>query len=296
MFRALDDRVRFWVTLNEPWVVMDGGYLHGVMAPGHRNVFEAPLVTHNLLRAHASAVRAYRAIGKHQIGLVVNLETKYPASDSEEDRQAVKRADAYMNRQYLDPVYLGSYPPEMKEMFGEAWPEFPKSDLQQIREPFDFLGINYYFPGWMQHDPNTIVEKAKRVHQPQLTYTETAWPVFPQGLTDILTTVTERYGNVPIYITENGAAFRDPPSAEDGRIDDPLRIQYLRQHLLAARAAMRKGVDLRGYFAWSLLDNFEWQAGFSKRFGLIHVNYADQKRTIKQSGYFYRDAIARGFP
>jgi beta-glucosidase len=236
------------------------------MAPGHRNVFEAPLVTHNLLRAHASAVRAYRAIGKHQIGLVVNLETKYPASDSEEDRQAVKRADAYMNRQYLDPVYLGSYPPEMKEMFGEAWPEFPKSDLQQIREPFDFLGINYYFPGWMQHDPNTIVEKAKRVHQPQLTY------------------------------TENGAAFRDPPSAEDGRIDDPLRIQYLRQHLLAARAAMRKGVDLRGYFAWSLLDNFEWQAGFSKRFGLIHVNYADQKRTIKQSGYFYRDAIARGFP
>ncbi|MGZ7078738.1 MAG: GH1 family beta-glucosidase [Thermoanaerobaculia bacterium] len=293
MFRALDDRVRYWVTLNEPWVVTDGGYLHGVLAPGHRNVFEAPIVTHNLLRSHAAAVRAYRAIGKHQIGLVVNLETKYPASNSKEDLAATNRADAYMNRQYLDPVYLGRYPQEMKEMYGEAWPEFTTSDLQQIREPFDFLGINYYAPGWMQNDPNILVERAQRVRQPNLTYTETAWPVFPQGLTDILTTVTERYGKVPIYITENGSAFYDPPSAEDARVDDPLRISYLRRHLLAAREAMRKGVDLRGYFAWSLLDNFEWQAGYSKRFGIVHVDYATQKRTIKKSGYFYRDVIRR---
>jgi len=294
VFRALDDRVRMWTTLNEPWVVADGGYLHGILAPGHRNMFEAPLVTHNLLRAHAAAVRAYRAIGKHQIGLVVNLEPKYPASDSKEDREATKRADAYMNRQYLDPVFLGSYPEEMREMFGEAWPELPSSDLRQIREPFDFLGINYYKRGVTKNDPNTMVERATRVRVPQSTYTETDWEVFAPGLTDILTWATKRYGKVPVYITENGAAFYDPPVAENGRIDDPLRVSYLRQHLLAAREAMRGGADLRGYFAWSLLDNFEWQAGYSKRFGLIHVNYATQERTIKQSGRFYSDIIRRG--
>jgi beta-glucosidase len=294
MFRALDDRVRYWVTLNEPWVVADGGYLHGILAPGHRNMFEAPLVTHNLLRSHAAAVRAYRAIGKHQIGLVVNLEPKCPASDSKEDREATKRADAYMNRQYLDPVFLGSYPEEMGEMFGEAWPELPSSDLRQIREPFDFLGINYYKRGVTKNDPNTMVERATRVRIPQSMYTETDWEVFAPGLTDTLTWVTKRYGKVPIYITENGAAFYDPPVAENGRIEDPLRVSYLRQHLLAAREAMRRGADLRGYFAWSLLDNFEWQAGYSKRFGLIHVNYATQQRTIKQSGRFYSDIIRRG--
>jgi len=291
MFRALDDRVQHWVTLNEPWVVADGGYLHGVLAPGHRNRYEAPLVTHNLLRSHAAAVRAYRAIGKHQIGLVVNLETKYPATDSAADRDATRRADAYMNRQYLDPVFLGRYPEEMKEMYGDAWPEFSKEDLNQIREKLDFIGINYYAPGWMQDDPSVTVERATRVPQTQLTRTELAWPVFPKGLTDILTLVTERYGRVPIYITENGAAFYDPPAAQGGRVDDPLRIQYINDHLLAVREAMQSGADVRGYFAWSLLDNFEWSAGFSKRFGLIHVNYATQERTIKASGRWYTGVI-----
>jgi beta-glucosidase len=260
-------------------------------------MFEAPLVTHNLLRAHATAVHAYRAIGNHQIGLVVNLETKYPATDAAEDAAATTRADAYMNRQYLDPVFLGRYPAEMGEMFGEAWPEFSASDLQHIHTPFDFLGINYYAPGWMRNDPATMVERAQRVRQPQLTYTETSWPVYPRGLTDVLALVAQRYGRIPIYITENGAAFDDPPVAENGRVNDPLRIDYLRSHLLAARDAIAQGVDLRGYFAWSLLDNFEWQAGYSKRFGLIHIDYATQKRTIKQSGRFYSDLIrANGLP
>ena len=293
VFRALDDRVRHWVTLNEPWVVADGGYLHGVLAPGHRNRYEAPIVTHNLLRAHAAAVSAYRAIGKNQIGLVVNLETKYAASDSDADRDATRRADAYMNRQYLDPVFLGRYPEEMREMYGDAWPEFAAPDLDHIRQPIDFLGINYYAPGWMQNDPSVMVEQAKRVRQPQLTYTETQWPVFPRGLTDMLTLVKERYGRMPVYITENGSAFYDPPVAQNGRVDDPLRIAYLQDHLLAAREAMERGVDLRGYFAWSLLDNFEWQAGYSKRFGLIHVDYATQQRTIKASGRYYADVIKR---
>ena len=144
VFRALDGRVRMWATLNEPWVVTDGGYLHGVLAPGHRSLFEAPIAAHNLLRAHGAAVDVYRAEGKHRIGIVVNLEPKHPASQSPEDLAAARRADAYMNRQFLDPLLLGHYPEELVGIFGEAWPEFPAADLEAIRRPIDFVGVNYY--------------------------------------------------------------------------------------------------------------------------------------------------------
>ena len=299
-YRALDGGVAMWATLNEPWVVVDAGYLNGVHAPGHRNWFEAPIAAHNLLRAHASAVRAYRGSGKKQIGLVVNLEPKYPASDREEDGAALRRADAYMNRQYLDPLFFGSYPHELPEMFGEAWPSFPSADSDLLREPFDFLGINYYKRAITAFDPSVPLERARRLSDPQRTHTTLEWEVFPQGLTDILVWVAERYGKVagrgsqvagglPLYVTENGAAFYDPPVARDGVVDDPLRIAYYRDHLHAVLDAIQRGADVRGYFAWSLLDNFEWSAGYSKRFGLIHVDYATQKRTIKNSGRFYAD-------
>ena len=143
MVRKLDGRVKKWVTLNEPWVVTDGGYLHGPLAPGHKSLFETPIASHNLLRAHGAAVRAYRSTGKHEIGLVVNIEPKYPASESEADAAAVRRADAYMNRQYLDPVFLGRYPDEMAEIFGPAWVDWPAEDFELICEKIDFLGINY---------------------------------------------------------------------------------------------------------------------------------------------------------
>jgi beta-glucosidase len=290
MFRTLDDRQPMWATLNEPWVVTDGGYLHGPLAPGHRNLFETPIAAHNLLRAHGAAVAAYRAIGKGKIGIVVNLEPKYPASDNDEDRQAVIRADAYMNRQYLDPIFKGVYPNEFPSMFGEAWPSFPESDFADIRQPIDFLGINYYKRGITKYSPNTIIERAIRVDNPRAVYTTTDWEVFAEGLTNILLWVGERYGKLPIYITENGAAFYDPPTAE-GKVEDPLRVDYLRQHLLAAREAIRRGVDLRGYCVWSLLDNFEWALGYSKRFGIIHVDFETQKRTMKSSAHFYKDVI-----
>ena len=290
MFRTLDDRQPIWATLNEPWVVTDGGYLHGPLAPGHRNLFETPIAAHNLLRAHGAAVAAYRAIGKGKIGIVVNLEPKYPASDNDEDRQAVTRADAYMNRQYLDPIFKGAYPNEFPSMFGEAWPSFPESDFADIRQPIDFLGINYYKRGITKYSPSTIIERAIRVDNPRAVYTTTDWEVFPEGLTNILLWVSERYGKLPIYITENGAAFYDPPTA-DGKVEDPLRVDYLRQHLLAAREAIRRGVDLRGYCVWSLLDNFEWALGYSKRFGIIHVDFETQKRTMKSSAHFYKDVI-----
>lgn len=291
LFQALDDRVEMWATLNEPWVVTDGGYLHGALAPGHKNLFEAPLASHNLLLSHAAAVEVYRAEGKHRIGLVVNIEPKYPASDQPGDLAATKRADAYMNRQYLDPVFHGSYPEEMREVFGEAWPDFPAADLDRIRQPIDFLGINYYTRSVTKNDPSALPVRAGRVIQSRHAYTETSWEVFPQGLTDTLTWVKERYGDLPLYVTENGAAFYDPPVALADPHPDPFRVEYLREHLKAIHRAIEKGVNLQGYYVWSLLDNFEWSLGFSKRFGIIHVDLETLKRTPKQSARFYAEVI-----
>ena len=291
MFEKLDDRVQMWATLNEPWVITDGGYLNGVLAPGHRNVFEAPIATHHLLRSHAAAVEAYRASGKHRIGIVVNLEPKYAASDNDEDRAATRRADAYMNRQYLDPLLHGCYPNELRDVFGDAWPDHPPSELEYLKQPIDFVGVNYYTRSVTRSDPSAWPVRARRVDQPRHAYTETGWEVYPDGLTDSLKWVTERYGRIPLYVTENGAAFYDPPQAIDGRIDDPLRVAYYRSHLRAAHSALCQGVDLRGYFAWSLLDNYEWSLGYSKRFGIVHVDFATQKRTPKASARFYSDVI-----
>ncbi|MFN2637890.1 MAG: GH1 family beta-glucosidase [Gemmatimonadaceae bacterium] len=294
MFDALGDRVEMWSTLNEPWVVTDGGYLHGALAPGHANLFEAPIASRNLLLAHGLTVerfRASKAAKKGKIGIAINLEPKYPASQLPEDSDAARRADAYMNRQYLDPIFLGSSPKELQEIFGEAWPEWTDEDLRVVRQPLDFLGINYYTRNVTRYYREILPLQAKGVPQANAVTTQTDWEVFPEALTKILLWVTERYGKIPIYITENGAAFYDPPSPIDGRVEDPLRIEYYRQHLRAAHDAMRKGVDLKGYFAWSLLDNYEWALGYSKRFGLVHVDYSTQKRTIKSSGRYYSEVI-----
>jgi beta-glucosidase len=297
MYQRLDGRVRRWATLNEPWVVTDGGYLHGALAPGHRNRFEAPIASHHLLRAHGRAVQAYRGNGKHEIGLVVNIEPKYPASDTPEDLAATRRAEAYMNRQYLDPVFFGTYPEEMREIFGEAWPDWPQADMDLIREPLDFIGVNYYTRNVTRHDESNWPLRAAPVRQPMHTYTETGWEVFPQGLTDTLLWVKQRYGNPKMFITENGAAFFDPPRAEADssgarRVRDPLRTSYLRQHLCAVHDAIEAGCDIGGYFAWSLLDNLEWSLGYSKRFGVVHVDFETQQRTPKDSARYYSRVVA----
>ena len=289
--RALADRVAMWTTLNEPWVVTDGGYLNGPLAPGHRSLFEAPIASHNLLRAHGHGALAARAAGARQVGLVVNLEPKYPASESAADLAATRRADAYMNRQYLDPVFRGRYPAEMAEIFGAAWPEPAAADLDVIRTPIDFLGVNYYTRSVTRDAPLVAPLRAVGVPQADRIITETGWEVYPDALTRTLEWVKAEYGDIPLFVTENGAAFYDPPFAIDGRVEDPLRVAYYRWHLRAAHAALASGVDLRGYFAWSLLDNFEWSLGYAKRFGLIHVNFATQERTLKSSAHLYREVI-----
>lgn len=291
VFRKLDDRVKYWTTLNEPWVVTDGGYLHGVLAPGHRSPFETPIAAHNLMRAHGAGVQVYRASGRNQIGLVVNIEPKYPASNSAADLAATRRAEAYMNRQFLDAAVHGSYPEELAHIFGAAWPSWPAEDFDLIRQPLDYIGVNYYTRSVVKSDADAWPLRASPVPQRQQIYTETGWEIFPQGLTDTLLWVKDRYGNPPLYITENGAAFPDPATVS-GRLEDPLRVEYLRTHLRAVGEAIARGADVRGYFAWSLLDNFEWQHGFSKRFGLVHVNYRTLQRTAKASARFYSDVIA----
>jgi beta-glucosidase len=286
LFRVLSDRVRFWITLNEPWVIADKGYLHGIHAPGHTDRFAMPVVSHNLLRAHALAVQAYRTLGRDKIGIAVNVEPQYPASEQPEDRAARDRAQAYINRYYLDPIFFGSYPEILPELFGPGWPEFSAADLKSISQPIDFLGINYYSRAVVRHDPRVYPTRASSVRQEQSDYTALDWEIYPQGLLDMLLWIKDRYGKVPLYITENGAAFSDPPVAS-GPIEDPHRTAYLRDHLRAAHTAIQQGVDLYGYFVWSLLDNFEWQHGYSKRFWIVHVDFASQKRTPKASAYFY---------
>ena len=292
LFERFDGRVKKWVTLNEPWVITDGGYLHGALAPGHRNRFEAPIASHNLMRAHGAAVKAYREIGAHEIGLVVNIEPKYPASDSAEDLAATRRADAYMNRQYLDPALKGTYPGELKDIFGEAWPGFPASDLTDIAQPVDFIGINYYTRNVVHHDPDQWPLQASPTVQKDSIYTETGWEVHAPALTDLLIWFRDRYGPIPVYITENGAAFYDPPVAEGGVVHDPLRCEYLKQHVEAIGRAIEAGVDVRGYMVWSLFDNLEWSLGYTKRFGIVHVNFETQVRTPKDSAALYGRIIA----
>ncbi len=290
MFRALGDRVPMWATLNEPHVVTDGGYLHGALAPGHRSLFEPAVAAHNLLRAHAAAVKAFRTERNERIGIVVNLEPKHPSS-GDADAEAARHADAYMNRQFLDPIFRGEYPRELEEVFGEAWPAHPPHELDFIREPIDFLGVNYYTRSVVKHDPRAWPVRASRVKQRRKAHTSTAWEIYPQGLTETLLWVRDRYGEIPLYITENGAALPEPDTVDGPVLDDRRRQAFLRSHLRAARDAIAQGVNLRGYFVWSLLDNFEWSHGYSKRFGIVHVDFATQRRTPKASAHLYSEII-----
>jgi beta-glucosidase len=180
----------------------------------------------------------------------------------------------------------------MTEIFGEAWPEWPAEDFKLIGAKIDFVGINYYMRDMICHEEAAWPVKTGVVRQPQSTYTDTGWEVHPKGLTEILGWVKQRYGDIPLYVTENGAAFYDPPKAADGAVHDPLRTRYYEDHLRAIHDAMEQGVDLRGYCAWSLMDNLEWALGYSKRFGLVHVNFQTQERTLKDSAHFYSRVIA----
>jgi beta-glucosidase len=198
---------------------------------------------------------------------------------------------AWSNSQFLDPVFLGKYPDELEEIFRDAWISPADDDMKLISQPIDFVGVNYYTRSVVHHDASKPPFYVSRVEQKGNLHTDMGWEVYPPALTDILKWIKSRYGEVAIYITENGSAWPDPPAAIDGRIEDPQRIEYLVSHLKASHDAIQQGVNLRGYYAWSLLDNFEWAFGYAKRFGIVHVDYETQVRTIKETGRFYAKVI-----
>lgn len=285
--RKLADRVRHWITLNEPWVVADQGHLRGALAPGRRSLYDACAAANNQLRAHGSALAALRAIGSLQAGIAVNLTPQHAASDAAEDKQAARLAHAYVNRQYLDPVLLGRHPEEMAELYGDAWQPLDQADLAAVTQPIDFVGVNYYLREVVRADADAAPFRYRAVKQQGRPHTAMGWEVYPDGMREILEWLRETYGNLPLYITENGMALDDAAPVE-GLVDDPERIAYVRDHLRATRAAMEAGVDVRGYFLWSLFDNFEWQFGYGKRFGLVRVDFDTCARTLKATAHWYR--------
>jgi beta-glucosidase len=293
MFDRLGDRVHYWLTLNEPQVVVDAGYFHGMHPPGVTDRTLGYRVGHNLLRAHALAVERYRAArsGQGQISLAINAAYAFPHSDAPEDQDAAERAMLNFGGWFADPVHVGDYPAVLRQRLGAQLPEFSPEDTQRLKGSTDFFALNYYFSDLVRHAPNAGPMETEIVPQTDVPHTEMGWPVRPDGLHRLLVWLHQRYGARPVYITENGIALNDVPDAADA-VDDPQRIAYLRDHIAALAAARADGVDVRGYFVWSLIDNLEWAQGFSKRFGLVRCNYETQERIIKASGHWYAKWIA----
>ncbi len=289
-FRRFGDRVASWATLNEPRIIADRGYLRGGGAPGHRNLYAVPRVAHHLLLAHGAAVRASRGEGITKIGIVVNIEPREPASEAPADIAAAERGNAYYSRMFLDPLFRGRYPRALEELFGAAWHHPDPGDFRLMSSPIDFVGVNYYTRVMVTGDDQSPPVRERRVRRDHAPHTAMDWEIDAPGLTRTLLELTARYGAIPIVVTENGAAFEDPAPI-DGVVEDACRTAFLRDHIAAARDAILAGVDLRGYFVWSLLDNFEWSHGYTKRFGLVHVDYPTQRRVPKRSALFFREVI-----
>ena len=290
--RALGDRVKHWTTLNEPWVFTWTGYGLGEDAPGLKLGARGALAaTHHALLAHGVTVPIIRAnVPAADVGIVLDLNHVEPASDRPEDLAASRRWEGCQNRWYLDPVFKGRYPDDMLTLYGEDGPAILPGDLEQIAAPLDYLGVNFYRRSVAGAGTDLPPINWQR-HRPEGEYTAMGWEVSPHGLYDILKTVWDGYHPKAMYVTENGAAFADVVAA-DGRVHDHRRVDYLREHFAQARRALADGVPLKGYFVWSLLDNFEWACGFAKRFGLIYTDYATQQRIIKDSGYYLAEVAA----
>ncbi|MEU8872016.1 GH1 family beta-glucosidase [Streptomyces javensis] len=286
----LGDRVHHWTTLNEPLCSAWIGHLEGVMAPGLTDLTAAVRASYHLLLGHGLAAQAIRAAApRAEVGIVNNLNTVAAATDRPEDQAAARRMDGHTNRWWLDPVHGRGFPADMREVYGVELPERP-GDLETIAAPLDWLGLNYYFPATVTDDPTGPAPHARAVRRPDVPRTGMDWEVDAGGIESLLLRLTGEYGARKLYVTENGSAYPDVVRP-DGTVDDPERQDYLVQHLAACASAVRKGAPLAGYFAWSLLDNFEWAYGYDKRFGLVHVDYRTQVRTIKGTGHRYAKII-----
>jgi beta-glucosidase len=291
----LGDVVTSWITQNEPWVTAFLGHAYGTKAPGTRDWATALRVSHHLLLGHGLATGALRAAlpAGAEVGLALNLFPVVPAVDDQPHREAARIRDGYVNRWFLDPVFKGAYPEDMVERYQqEVGPldAVQDGDLATIGAATDFLGVNYYNPMRVEpsDEPPLHVRDATSVGPT----TGMGWEIAPDGLRSLLARVRDEYTRLPILITENGSAFEDGPVV-DGTVDDPERRDYLAGHLEAVGQAIADGSDIRRYYVWSLLDNFEWEEGYDQRFGIVHVDFDSQARTPKASALFYRDYIDR---
>jgi beta-glucosidase len=282
----LGDRVRHWITHNEPRVTAWLGYGWGMHAPGRASERDALAAAHHVLLSHGRAVEILRREAPSaEVGITLDLFPVYPASSAAPDVEAASRFDGFHNRWFLDPIFRGKYPGDMVEHFAESVPAVHDGDFELIRAPLDFLGVNYVVAAANGNGGHEIV------HHPESVYTDMGWEVSPQGLFDLLVSIERDYGPKAVYVTENGAAFGDVRT-HDGTVEDPERREYLEEHVGAIERAVAAGVPVAGYFVWSFLDNFEWAYGYSKRFGIVYVDYPTLERIPKSSFYWYRDFIA----
>jgi beta-glucosidase len=307
VFDRLGDRGGQWMTLCEPLSIAQGGYIGGVLAPAMRDLYAGLRAGHHILLAHGRAVQAFRAAGANgEIGTSTGVVDVQPASDSEADRSAVDKVNVKHNALYLDPVMKGAYPDVAPEIFGEAWPAIRDGDLEIISTPIDFLGVTYYAglvvadsdhatdPQASEHP--LVEEKAfdallnVRTMPTGRPVTGIGWDVNPDGLRRALLWLRERYGDFPLVLTEFGGAYDD--TVVSGRVEDVERQKFLQDNIVAAHEAIGEGVDLRGAYVWSFLDTWEFWLGVTARFGLVHIDYPTQERTIKDSARWYSEVIA----
>ncbi len=279
--RRLGDRLAAITTHNEPWVIAMLGHENGTFAPGIKSRKTAIQVSHHLLLSHGLALQALRADGcPARLGIVLNLAHMQPVTESAADLAKARLDDAFGRRWYTDPLFKGAYPQEVLDALGADAPIVEAGDMAVIAAPMDYLGVNYYFRVMCSADGSFDLKKSGAA------LTEMGWEIYPRGLTELLLTLHREYTLPPVYVTENGGAFKD--SITNGRVHDADRINYLQSHITAVADAMRQGVPMAGYMVWSLLDNFEWSSGYARRFGIVHVDYATQARTLKDSALWYR--------
>ncbi len=284
--KRMGDRVAAITTHNEPWVMANLGHETGDFAPGIKNRKIAMQASHHLLLSHGLAVQALQAQGcKSNLGIVLNLSPVVPATDTPEDKALAQLKDGKLVRWYMDPLFNKGYPQDVLAYLGEDAPKLQDGDLRDIAAPMDFLGVNYYSRKVASSNGDW------NVHKGGLPFTDMGWEIYPEGLSELLLRLNRDYALPPIYITENGAAFKD--AITDEKIHDIQRANFIARHIDAVVEVMAKGVSIKGYMVWSLLDNFEWASGYEKRFGIIHVDYATQKRTLKDSAHWYRDFLLR---
>ena len=284
--RRFGDRLATIATHNEPWCSANLGYGNAQFAPGVADARSAIQVSHHLLLSHGLAMQAMRAAGTSaRLGIVLNQWTADPATDCAADRALAELEYARSVQWFMDPIFKGRYPQLALRAHGANAPVVHDGDMAAIHQPIDFLGVNYYFRAWCSAARPPLPPPAP------LGVTDMGWEIYPQGLTELLVKLNGEYALPPVYITENGMAHAE--TLEAGQVVDTARIDFVSRHLQALQPAMAAGVDVRGYFLWSLLDNFEWNSGYTRRFGIVYVDYATQQRIPKASAWWYRDLIAR---